>query len=62
MDVSRVQVVTQSTLEHGRVLGDDSKATAEIKEASCRHIKTVNAILVLVESKTVFSYEDLKHT
>lgn len=47
MNMSRVQVVTQSSFEHGRVLRNDCQAATEVKQANRGHIETIDTIATL---------------
>ena len=44
MGMARVQIVTQSAFEHGRILRNDSKATTKIEQANGGNVESVDTV------------------
>lgn len=44
MGVARIQVITESAFEHGRILRNDSKAATEVEQANGGNVESVDAV------------------
>lgn len=47
--MSRVQVVAETALEHGGILGNDGKTTTKVSQANLVHIKAIDTVIMLVK-------------